>query len=355
MVAVLGCSEERELPSECTDCRGVHPAGILDRTSDDFHGKELARRNWDFAVCATCHGERFDGGKAKVACTTCHTDGPTTCVTCHGAGPTSGSHVEHRRAGLACAECHAVPDRWDAPGHIVDDSPPAEITLGARANATPVAGDRKGPAAYTGGTCENVYCHGDALHAGGGIATRPVWATPGSTGTCVRCHAAPPPSHAQNQCATCHPASAPHIDGVTQVGTTSGCSGCHGDAQSPAPFTGAHRKHVFAPSGLRGPIACETCHVVPATLFAPGHIDTPPPAEATCNPQCHGTSQPAWTQTEVVACGTCHGIPPATASHATATTIASCATCHPSSVTPTGAIIITNGTSTHLDGVVDAP
>jgi predicted CxxxxCH...CXXCH cytochrome family protein len=380
MLVVASCSEERSISEPCVDCDArVHPTGILDPASDDFHGKELARRNWDFALCASCHGASFDGGKAKVACTTCHAEGPTACVTCHRDGPTSGSHAQHAASQTACGECHVVPARWDAPGHIVDDSPPAEVTFGARANLTPVAGDRRGPPAFAAGACTNVYCHGDVLHAGGGASTKPQWATPAPTGTCTQCHAAPPPSHAQSDCATCHPASAPHIDGTVQIGTTAGCDGCHGDATSPAPgrdlagntsFTaigvGAHRAHLDAPSGLRGPIACATCHVVPATLTAIGHLDSELPAEVesslgwerstqTCTTTaCHGEARPAWTTRGEVACGTCHGIPPASASHAPNMPLSSCASCHPATVTATGAIIIDNGSSTHMNGVVDA-
>jgi predicted CxxxxCH...CXXCH cytochrome family protein len=236
-----------------------------------------------------------------------------------------------------------VPDRWDAPGHIVDDVPPAEVTFGARANMTLAAADRMGPPTFANGSCSNVYCHGDVLHAPGGLSTRPVWSTPSPTGTCVRCHASPPPSHARTDCATCHPASAPHIDGVLQIGTSAGCSGCHCDASSPAPNTGAHRVHLAVPSGLRDPIPCSTCHVVPATVDAPGHLD-PAPADVLAGActACHGSSPPAWTQTNVVACGTCHAVPPPTTIHATATSLATCTTCHP------------YGPSTHMNGVVDA-
>jgi predicted CxxxxCH...CXXCH cytochrome family protein len=377
LLLMIACSEERDRDPACTDCgSGVHPLGILDPSSEDFHGRDLARRDWDFALCASCHGADLDGGTAKVSCTTCHSEGPTACVTCHADGPTSGAHVEHR-ATAPCAECHVVPDRWDAPGHIVGDVAPAEVTFGARAGLTPVAMEREGPPMFANGSCANVYCHGDTLRAGG-LATRPVWSAPPKTGTCVQCHASPPPSHAQSECATCHPASAPHVDGVVQVGDA--CNGCHGDASSPAPprdlagnvattaiGVGAHRAHLDAPSGLRGPIACATCHVVPSSVGSVGHIDSALPAEVapalgwqraaqTCaTASCHGASQPAWTSDDQVACGTCHDIPPATPSHASATTLASCATCHPSSVTPQGAIIVVGGTSTHIDGVVDAP
>ena len=39
--------------------------------------------------------------------------------------------------------------------------------------------------------------------------------------------------HREALCATCHPASAPHIDGTVDVATA--CNGCHGSAASPAP------------------------------------------------------------------------------------------------------------------------
>jgi len=80
-------------------------------------------------------------------------------------------------------------------------------------------------------------------------------------------------------CATCHPASAPHIDGALQIGRTAGCDGCHGTAASPAPpvdlagntattalGVGAHQAHL---SDM--PLtSCATCH--PGTVDAFGNI-----------------------------------------------------------------------------------
>ncbi len=373
LVVLLGCSERRELSEPCFDCTAsVHPPGILDPMSEDFHAAELARRDYDLALCATCHGDDFRGGRAEKACTTCHVEGPTACVTCHQDGPISGSHPAHLGAQVACAECHTVPAAWDAPGHILGDSAPAEVTFGPRAALTPVLADRKGPPTFTDGRCANVYCHGDALHAPGGTALRPRWDEPEPTGSCGRCHGAPPPSHTQSLCASCHPASAPHIDGVTQLGA--GCDGCHGTEGSPAPprdlagntFTtaigvGAHQAHLLVPSGLRGPIACATCHLVPTSLNAAGHIDSPMPAEveptlgwdrtiASCTTAwCHGSAQPVWTTTGGAACGTCHGVPPVTPNHTPAMPLSSCASCHPQSVTPSGV-----PTGEHMDGDVDA-
>ena len=385
-LAVVACEAERPRPDAGPARGAIHPNGIQRLTSDEFHGRELERRGWDLNVCAKCHGEDFAGGTSNVTCNTCHVGGPTACVTCHGDGPTTGAHRVHQDAGgLACAECHAVPARWDAEGHVrrdgVADPEPAEVTFGARAALTLDPADREGPPAYTDGGCANVYCHGDALHAGGGLATRPRWDDPTPPGGCDQCHGQPPPSHAQDRCETCHPSEV-HIDGVVQVGRTAGCDGCHGSAASSAPpvdltgnvFTtalgvGAHQAHLLAPSRLRGPIDCATCHRVPAQLFDSGHLDSPPPAEVvaglgwdrdaqTCaDAACHGPARPSWTQTGGASCGTCHGVPPATASHTPGQPITSCATCHPRTIDPTGTILLTPGptglTSEHVDGDVD--
>lgn len=193
-----------------------------------------------------------------------------------------------------------MPATWDAEGHIlrggVANTLPAQVTFGARAGLTIDPADRAGPPEFAGGRCSNVYCHGAVLHAAGGTATQPRWddaAAAATPGACDRCHGDPPPSHAQDHCATCHPAAAPHIDGIVQVAGSAGCSSCHGDATSPAPprdlsgnvFTtaigvGAHRAHLDVPSQLRGPIPCDTCHRVPVSVDDPGHIDSPPPSSS---------------------------------------------------------------------------
>jgi hypothetical protein len=221
------------------------------------------------------------------------------------------------------------------------------------------------------------------LTAGGGRVTAPAWDRPDQA-ACGTCHGAPPPSHADDRCAACHSTStsrpAPHQDGVLTVGA--GCSGCHGDATSAAPprdlsgatFTsalgvGAHRAHLEARHRLRGPIACAQCHRVPAQLHAPGHLDSPGPAEVdaslgwdrgaqTCSTAwCHGPARPRWTSTGEVACGTCHGLPPADANHTPGLPISACTTCHPRTVDAFGNILLSpdGTTSEHLDGNVDLP
>lgn len=384
-VMLVSCADRRELSGPCTtDCTArVHPIGILDPASAAFHGRELERRNWDFALCASCHGQDFSGGAAQVSCLSCHREGPTACSTCHGNGPTSGAHGAHAERGAGCAECHIVPSRWDADGHILQDgvaiTGPAKVTFGALAHATLDPADRAAPPSWDGAACSNVYCHGDVLHAAGGVATRPRWDAPAPTGGCDRCHASPPPGHARSDCAACHPTTAPHLDGAVQIGRTSGCDGCHGSAASPAPpadlagntFTtaigvGAHQAHLQAPSRISAPVPCAACHLVPASTDAPGHIDSPSPAEVvagvgwdrgaqTCGTAwCHGTARPPWTQAGGVSCGSCHGIPPADANHTAGMALTSCVACHPRTVDAFGNILVTSQTSAHLNGIIDA-
>jgi predicted CxxxxCH...CXXCH cytochrome family protein len=359
MIALAGCSEERTLSQQCEgyDCVvTIHEQGILDESSNAFHGKLLAKTNWDFARCASCHGDDFAGGTSGVSCLSCHSEGPTACATCHRKETTP--HALHRDAQVTCTECHAVPERWDSPGHIVGDVAPAEVMFGARASTE--TAHRTAPPSWDGATCSNVYCHGSVLAAGGGTNTQPSWnAAP--TSTCGSCHAKPPPSHARNDCATCHPANAPHVDGVIQIGKTNGCAGCHGSTASIAPpvdlagitFTtslgvGAHQAHLQAPSGLRAPIACETCHAVPPTLTAVGHLDAAPADvnaalgwdrnTETCTTWCHGQARPKWTSHGDVVCGSCHGAPPTDSNHNSQMTLATCGNCH---------------AGTHINGVVD--
>ncbi|HET9624308.1 MAG TPA: CxxxxCH/CxxCH domain-containing protein [Kofleriaceae bacterium] len=383
VVALASCADERTVSAPCAgDCTPrIHPTSYADPASPTFHGRDLPRRNWDFALCASCHGADFSGGRAGVSCLTCHRDGPTACTTCHGTGPTSHAHPVHASRGVACAACHTVPTRWDDDGHIVHDgvaiTAPAKVTFGPLAQVTPFAPDRAGPPSWDGATCRNVYCHGDVLHAAGGTATQPRWDDATPPGGCDRCHAAPPPSHARADCATCHPASAPHIDGALQVGRAPGCAGCHGTPASIAPpvdlagntattaiGVGAHQAHLQARSRISAPIACATCHAVPADITSPGHLDAGPAkvaaelgwdrASQTCTTAwCHGPGRPAWTSSGQVACGTCHGVPPTSAPHTPAMRLTDCATCHPGTVDAFGNILVTGQSSEHINGVVD--
>ncbi|MCK6547187.1 CxxxxCH/CxxCH domain-containing protein [Myxococcota bacterium] len=407
----------------------LHARGVMNPLSDDFHGRDLRAGGWDFARCARCHGADFEGGAAARACTTCHVAGPTACVTCHGDGPTSGAHPVHLVAprtneSIGCASCHVVPDRWDAPGHLFDadgalDEGPAEVRF---ADSATIATTSTNFDMETG-TCSGVVCHGARLPDAGGDEPLPRWTSTATIARCSSCHGHPPPDHPSARCLHCHPGAPPgarpsaidparHIDGVVELGRRDGrCEACHGmgtlggpppdlDGETdPARVTvGLHTAHAIVPSGLRGPIPCSDCHVVPERLIDEGHIDTDWPAEvfpedprfaglaeargaapswdhtiARCSDvYCHGGGaltedaspsidrRPSWTATPttMITCGACHGVPPLDLDHDPRWTITDCARCHASAIDATGRFTTDTDpagsvTTRHVNGIVD--
>ncbi len=206
-----------------------------------------------------------------------------------------------------------------------------------------------------------------------------------------------------NDCQHCHGADL--RGGIAQVDCNSchtagvfACNTCHGDTASPAPprdlhgirstsslGVGAHRSHV-QPSRLHAAYDCALCHPTASTpdhYAGYGHPDEPaaPVAfraaaapvtpswdrnSATClNSYCHSPSVPSdptptnvtphWTRvgTGEAACGTCHGVPPA--SHADpppgldfAAKLVRCGACHQTTVVD-GRLLPT----THANGTVE--
>ena len=160
------------------------------------------------------------------------------------------------------------------------------------------------------------------------------------------------------------------------------CVACHGgvDNGSGAPpndtrgrtdttliSVGAHSTHVAA--GLD----CDACHVKPSAVSSPGHGDghvtltwgpratgngtTSPSFDETtgrcAGTWCHGSfpggngaNTPRWTHVGEgdAACGTCHGIPPASGGHPQRT---GCGTCH------AGYTSTSVNAATHLNGTID--
>jgi predicted CxxxxCH...CXXCH cytochrome family protein len=165
------------------------------------------------ALVAACGSERsVADANLGVSCVNCHggldndTGAPPTDSKGSATGPAVGAHTVHVQAGVSCDSCHAVPDRFGAPGH---PNGVADVTFGGLAAAGTVEDrTRTGPPQYAAATqtCSSVYCHGGTLDAGG-TATAPSW---GQTLTaCGTCHSFPPPSHAiyLNQgltCSQCH-------------------------------------------------------------------------------------------------------------------------------------------------------
>ncbi len=160
------------------------------------------------------------------------------------------------------------------------------------------------------------------------------------------------------------------------------CTACHGSGDSPAPpvdlhgsdstaeiGVGAHASHL-SDNALRRAVPCESCHQVPSSVNAAGHID-PSPAELvwsglatgdstpvfdrdrrTCSNYCHGATltggsntTPEWTVVDgtQAACGTCHGTPPPAPHPASS----GCGQCHVETL-GTGEMNL----DTHIDGVL---
>jgi predicted CxxxxCH...CXXCH cytochrome family protein len=445
---VLGC---RAGPGEPQ----FHPRGWSTPTEQGleadggalFHGKALRQKFYRFGECQQCHGEDLRGGKTNSDCATCHEfqQGQLACNTCHGDGasaappkaldgsslPTTlgvGAHRAHVTASpthraLECTECHREVRTLEDEGHYrrnnvfqIDFTTgqflPAEVVLGKSNDAGTASWDR-GQA-----TCTNTACHAPWPGDTAAMNMQPVWTTVGQAG-CGSCHGNPPSSHPQDQlaCETCHGAGyeagkvnvETHVNGVVDFrgGDASRCDSCHSgprspefvdlqgrtaDAGSSVRTVGAHDAHLKA-SRMRGPMTCNECHLVPSTLFAPGHIDSSLPAEvfpmgftgisanqavmpvydatnATCTTYCHSGAgdvdmapglnrMPSWTGGPSQAtCGTCHGLPPQDNSqwHALAATTP-CATCHGGSIDADGGLIFTSlpdggVSSKHVDGRV---
>ena len=152
----------------------------------------------------------------------------------------------------------------------------------------------------------------------------------------------------------CHTAS----QGQSVLDAIYACDNCHGYLDSD-PFVdvkgrtsddlvtvGKHTSHYTAAHSLTSNVSCASCHVVPDSVWAAGHIDDDTPyyaevtfdslatAKGTLSPvwdrsastcsqvYCHGAfdlngvtvNDSTWTWTTPVSddlCGTCHGLPPA--------------------------------------------
>jgi predicted CxxxxCH...CXXCH cytochrome family protein len=313
---------------------------------------------------------------------------------------------------VACSECHAVPaDSTHAtspPAQRVVFGPLARtggaaptwaagtsgcaasychgnFAFGAisGANATPIWTDA------TPLTC--VSCHG--MPPTGHIAV----AAPVTAASCALCH-----PKAFNANGSVNLVDRGHMNGLDDTSAV-GCSTCHGDATrkgnlagtdvnltssppvaptgAPAFAVGAHMGHLnpTAASYVMAPIACNECHIVPADS---AHATNPPAsivvfgtlsktggAAPTFNAgtagcaasYCHGnfklgavsgaSATPIWTDTTLLTCTACHGMPPNGHPAYTGTpTAASCFQCHPQSVNADGSIKPNGG---HINGKAD--
>ncbi len=369
---LMGCSAERErAPGE-----GAHPVGWADIQNQDapaFHRHFLRANGEPLARCRECHGSDYSGGAVGVSCRSsgCHTnpEGPEFCGTCHGsdkgARPSTGAHSIHI---AYCTTCHNVPTQVSAPGHIDVDAAAIVQFSGIAVLRSPNAVWNKSI-----GRCTDTYCHG---------AQSPVWTNLTPIG-CDGCHGHPPDDHSPwkrltSTCIGCHPApeAGRHINGNVDLLATVNCTSCHGQGNSAAPppalsgatsaserGVGAHQRHVSSALSDRmgRAVPCQTCHIVPASITAPGHfkpdvlVHLPnggrfDSTTATCTVDCHYNKipGPSWTDTsgKPRQCNACHEFPPVTTRNGTPHpsvngVLAECLACH------------TYDPATHVNGIVN--
>lgn len=436
VVALAALALSCGTPRDVTPGKGVrvHSPGILDsRDASEWHGALLRDAGWQFSSCTVCHGGDFAGRDGAPSCLKCHTGGPTTCDTCHGSqlGDAHPAHVRGTTQGrpVDCAACHPTPQSYRDPGHLFEAdgslrTAPIRIQFGPLAGQSAPRGIRLPAPAFSveDRRCDNIYCHGAPFGDARALNTSPTWRAAPEQAACGTCHGVPPASHdpAQTHCVRCHNRTVDtgnnirqgglHMNGRVDVGDGSAtCYACHGSSASIAPPTdiggnsdpsalgvGVHQSHLQATHRLRGPIACGDCHIVPASVQSPGHIDPVLPASvfpggaafggiaaadgaaprwdrqtARCSDvYCHGAGQrasddtatgllraPQWTVTGQAYCGSCHGIPPRDAAHAATLRLTDCVTCHPQTMDAAGTLLVTGlpgaQTSAHINGVVD--
>jgi predicted CxxxxCH...CXXCH cytochrome family protein len=210
-------------PMGCGDCHASPPAG-------HFAGS-----------CTGCHREANATGTAFLVSPVLHIngkvdlgDGSGKCGACHGTGddpwPSTNAHPGHQApvsaSAAPCTSCHVVPTAFG----VGTDHPRGGSATVAFSG---LAVTRGAPAAYSGGSCRAVYCHGAGLE--GSTAATPAWAdTSGVAQACGACHTTPPPAPhpASPACSLCHddglvtpsgPQIAPafaklHINGVVDRG-----------------------------------------------------------------------------------------------------------------------------------------
>lgn len=390
----------------------MHPPGMVDPRSVDFHARTLRLERWapmfdpeHPGACGRCHEgapvrpERIRGVAAGATpCTTCHetrTDGSFVCSTCHGDGersspprdpcffPTvvSDAHLAHVVRGrfasqaLDCSTCHPGRD--------------ADVRTGAHGDRTvdvvfdPVLAGEDATFDPETGRCTN------ACHSREGERRLFSWRGSGALG-CGDCHGIPPDSHYPGTCDRCHAEVSAdgllidnpvlHLDGIVQHGNgASDCTSCHGIDEAGWPTTGAHSSH--RDPTISSSVACDSCHRVPIDLHDAGHLDGvvqidfgglaiargamprfDADAETCASVACHGEgtlgqtgAEPRWSDLSgnAARCGACHSVPPPPP-HTTATTCGA-VLCHRGEVVGTteGLRITASGRALHIDGDLD--
>ncbi len=194
--------EDRETGEETvetgSDEEPYHPEEFSD---PDQHSVQAKFHEDD---CKACHGTNLDGGSSGVSCDQCHVEGwREDCTFCHGGDdnetgappqdlsgePVALSFLAHSKhiAGeihesYDCVQCHQKPTDVLSEGHLFDATAgEAEVDF---------SGGISGEGVYAGGgSCSNLYCHGNALDQLGS------YSHDSDPPTCNSCHPGPEASH----------------------------------------------------------------------------------------------------------------------------------------------------------------
>jgi predicted CxxxxCH...CXXCH cytochrome family protein len=303
------------------------------------------------------------GGEAGQVCAPGHLCGGTACAVscqagladCGGACVDTSIDPAHCGADLACAGGTACgPSQACRSGGCWDLCPAGQLVCDG---------------ACTDPSANSLHCgaSGDCAGANAGVACGAGEAC--VTGGCL----------AASSCTSCHGTTGVNPAPPVAAKTTPA------DLSTSNRGVGAHQAHLVA-GRLRGPIACDECHVVPTDA---GHSVGTPPAPVSfgnvagalatrdgaapdygvriagrcSSTYCHGATfarpgtntAPLWagtagTLSTQAACGTCHPAPPTTHVNAFGTSIAwsQCSDCHPNTVNADGSIKVPGE---HMDGV----
>jgi len=219
----FSCSQlKNDIPAPVAPGVRVHDAAWVDSlhagADAGFHGQVLKAMSpaWNDQSCRNCHGGTYMGGTAGVACFSCHPPYPHAV-----AFPASGRHRGYMKANnfpfTQCRQCHGT--------------------------------------SYSGGavvgptlSCEQAGCHVDAA---GNLKS------PESCNTCHGVFSAAANLQQTNPAAYLLSAAPP--------------ADVAGDTVTTAPGVGAHQKHLA--TGTTGrTVKCQECHVVPQSVFDPGHL-----------------------------------------------------------------------------------
>ena len=307
---MMGCTSEPD-KSFSGFGAGYHPFG-----SSEAHGAYMRTNSYPFAQCAQCHGADLRGvpgtpGGEKVR----------SCYECH----SSRTHIVYFQNALNHPSYLAA-QRWKLDDCYTCHTP-------TNAAGAPTNGEQ---AIVFGGSCSATGCHSA-------------------------------PSGPEN-CNTCH---GKFVGNPADSADWAPPTDLTGNRSTLDRGVGAHQAHLPALSGQFARVGCAVCHTVPGSVGASSHIDTTAGAEiafsglaladsshpewkvenGSCSATyCHGAGTPVWTQVDGTwnACGSCHGIPPA--SHPEWVILDYCYLCHGSMMGRHGVI---EHPELHINGRVD--